>query len=43
MQAIEDATRITSTKTYVRCYERATPDGLWQAIPLDIAKMGPVT
>lgn len=39
MQAIRDAMRVVGSKTYVRCYHRETPDGAWQAISLDLAKV----
>lgn len=38
MTAIRDAMRVVGSKTYVRCYQRDTFDGPWQAITLDLAK-----
>lgn len=38
MEAITDAIRVTSSKEYVRFYERATPESEWKAITLDIAR-----
>ena len=37
MEAIRDSIRVTGTKSYVRFYERATPDGPWRAITIDLA------
>lgn len=37
MQAIRDSIRVIGSKSYVRFYQRDTPDGAWRAIPLDIA------
>ncbi|ANT39886.1 Phage protein [Rhodovulum sp. P5] len=39
MEAIRDAMRVVGTKTYFRGYRRATPDGAWQPVPLDVAKL----
>lgn len=36
--AIRDAMRIIGTKTYVRCYRRASHDADWQSITIDLAK-----
>lgn len=38
MQAIRDAMRVVGSKTYVRCYHRATTDAGWEAITIDLAK-----
>lgn len=38
MKAIRDAMRVVGSKTYVRCYQRATADAAWQAITIDLAK-----
>lgn len=38
MDAIRDAMRVVGSKTYVRCYQRETRDGVWQAITIDLAK-----
>ncbi len=38
MTAIRDAIRVVGSKTYVRCYQRVTHDGPWQAITIDLAK-----
>ncbi len=37
MEAISDAVRVTSSKTYIRFYEVDTKTGLRQPIPLDLA------
>ena len=39
MAAIRDAMRVVGKKTYVRCYHRDAPDGAWQPIVLDLAKV----
>ncbi|WP_106752399.1 DUF3164 family protein [Pannonibacter carbonis] len=39
MDALRDAMRITGSKTYVRFYERAHPDGTWRAISIDLARV----
>ena len=39
MKAIRDAMRVVGSKTYVRCYQRATFDGAWQAVSIDLAKV----
>lgn len=36
--AIRDAMRVVGTRTYVRCYRRASHDADWQAITIDLAK-----
>ncbi|MEP0406294.1 DUF3164 family protein [Roseibium sp.] len=38
MDAIRDAMRVTGSKTYIRFYERDTPDGAWRAITIDLAR-----
>ncbi|WP_349295260.1 DUF3164 family protein (plasmid) [Thioclava sp. 'Guangxiensis'] len=38
MTAIRDAMRVVGSKTYVRCYQRATPEAAWEAITIDLAK-----
>lgn len=37
MMAIEDAMRVAASKSYLRFYTRAKPDGAWVQIPLDFA------
>jgi hypothetical protein len=37
MDAIRDSIRITGTKSYVRFYERPSPDAAWRAVSIDIA------
>lgn len=37
MAAIRDSIRITGTKSYVRFYERASPDAGWRAVTIDLA------
>lgn len=37
MDAIRDSIRIIGSRTYVRFYDRPTPDAAWSAVPLDIA------
>lgn len=39
MQAIRDAMRVVGSKTYVRCYRRATFDGAWEPVSIDLAKV----
>lgn len=39
MDALRDAMRITGSKTYLRFYERDRPDGAWQAISIDLARV----
>lgn len=38
MEAIRSAMRVVGSKTYVRCYQRATPQGSWDSITIDLAK-----
>ena len=38
MQAIRDAMRVVSSKTYVRCYRRESVEAGWEAITIDLAK-----
>ncbi|MFN4058197.1 MAG: DUF3164 family protein [Roseinatronobacter sp.] len=38
MRAIRDAIRVVGSKTYIRCYQRATQDGAWQAVTIDLAR-----
>jgi len=38
MEAIRAAMRVVGSKTYVRCYQRETPESGWQAITIDLAK-----
>ncbi len=38
MTAIRDAMRVVGSKSYVRCYRRATNDGAWEPITIDLAK-----
>lgn len=38
MTAIRDAMRVVGSKTYVRCYQRATHDAPWEAVTIDLAK-----
>lgn len=37
MQAIRDAMRIVGSKSYVRFYRRATTDGRWEPVSIDLA------
>jgi uncharacterized protein DUF3164 len=39
MGAIRDAMRVIGSKTYVRCYRRATHDAKWEAVSIDLAKV----
>jgi hypothetical protein len=39
MQAIRDAIRVIGAKQYVRFYRRDVPDGNWQAVTIDLAKV----
>jgi len=39
MNIISNSVVIAGSKSYIRFYERDTPDGEWQAISLDIAKL----
>ncbi|MCC5965518.1 MAG: DUF3164 family protein [Natronohydrobacter sp.] len=38
MRAIRDAMRVVGSKTYIRCYQRASHDAPWQAVTIDLAK-----
>jgi hypothetical protein len=38
MDAIRDAMRVVGSKTYVRCYERASLDDGFRAVTIDLAK-----
>ncbi|RRH98054.1 DUF3164 family protein [Mesorhizobium tamadayense] len=38
MDAIRDAMRVIGSKTYVRCYQRASQDAPWEAVTIDLAK-----
>ncbi len=38
MQAIRDAMRVVGSKSYVRFYRRATSDGAWEPVTIDLAK-----
>ncbi len=37
MDAIRDSVRVIGSKTYIRFYERATPEGPWSAVTIDLA------
>ncbi len=37
MKAISDSIRVIGSRTYVRFYERATPNAPWNAISIDLA------
>ncbi len=37
MEAIRDSIRIIGSRTYLRFYDRPTPDGAWRGVSLDIA------
>ncbi len=39
MEAIRDAMRVTGSKTYVRFHKRDTPDGKWEPVTIDLAKV----
>jgi len=39
MRAIRDAMRVVGSKTYVRCYQRATHDAQWRSVAIDLAKV----
>ncbi len=39
MEAINDAIRITTSKLYIRFYERDTPTSPWKSVSLDIASI----
>ncbi len=38
MDAIRDAMRVVGSKTYVRCYRRASLDAAWEPVTIDLAK-----
>jgi len=38
MQAITDAVKVNASRSYIRFHERASPDGAFIQVPLDIAK-----
>lgn len=38
-RAIRDAMRVVSSKTYVRCYRRASHDAQWEPVVLDMARV----
>lgn len=38
MDAIRDSIRVVGSKTYIRFYERDTPEGGWRSISIDMAK-----
>ncbi|MBL6431692.1 MAG: DUF3164 family protein [Alphaproteobacteria bacterium] len=38
MDAIRQAMRVVGSKTYIRFYERDTPDGTWQPVTIDLAR-----
>tara|TARA_R110002072_G_scaffold302699_1_gene487414 strand:+ start:7268 stop:7915 length:648 start_codon:yes stop_codon:yes gene_type:complete len=42
VEAINDSMRVVGSKSYIRFHRRATPDGAWEAVTIDIskAKMG---
>lgn len=37
MDAIRDSIRVIGSRTYVRFYDRAAPDGPWRAVTVDLA------
>lgn len=37
MAAIRDSIRVIGSKTYIRFYERPSPDAAWQAVTIDLA------
>ena len=39
MRAISDAMRVVGSKTYVRCYQRASFEAKWEAVAIDLAKV----
>lgn len=39
MEAIRAAMRVTGSKSYLRFYRRDTPDGQWEAVTIDLAKV----
>lgn len=38
MDAVRDAMRVVSSKTYVRCYRRDSHDGPWEPITINLAR-----
>lgn len=38
MRAIREAIRVTTSKEYVRFYERETLESAWRAVTIDLAK-----
>ncbi len=38
MRAIREAIRVTTSKEYVRFYERDTLESAWRAVTIDLAK-----
>lgn len=38
MEAIRASMRVIGSRTYVRCYQRETPESGWQPITIDLAK-----
>ena len=38
MDAIRQAMRVVGSKTYIRFYERDTPDGTWRPVTIDLAR-----
>ena len=38
MEAIRDAMRVVGSKTYVRCYRRASIEAAWEPVTIDLAK-----
>lgn len=40
MDAIRDAMRVTGSKQYIRFYERSSITAKWQAVTIDLAKVG---
>lgn len=38
MDAIRDAMRVVGSKTYVRCYRRASIEAAWEPVTIDLAK-----
>jgi hypothetical protein len=37
MDAIRDSIRVIGSRTYIRFYDRPTPDAAWQAVTIDMA------
>jgi len=37
MAAIRDSIRVIGSKTYIRFYERPSPDAAWRAVTIDLA------